>query len=1195
MLLPSGLDLPPELVNSQANGTLVVFAGAGVSCDPPSNLPLFSALARQVVHGTSLEPDEGEPPDRFLARAKDFGVDVHACTKAIIGNGLSQPNELHRLLVGLFSSERALRIVTTNYDMHLSEAAAEAFDKDVEIYAAPALPLGRGFEGVVNLHGRVDRDPTRLVVTANDFGRAYLTEGWATRFLADMFRAYTVLFVGYKHEDVVLNYLARGLPPGTRRFAFAPEDTVGRWKELGITCISYPLWKGPDEHGALRIALKDWVARTKMGSLEHEAWLQDIVSKDPRSLNPEESDYLRGAITDPTLVKFVTRHTNSPEWLRWADSQGALDLLFDSQAVADPVADTLAGWFAERHVCCHVDDALQIFVKHGQRLSPVLWMATARDLGNPSVTKAGGSAAKWTPVLLATRPPNAWNKLLSYLVVSLDYEVDAPTIRLLFHYLTQPVLVLERDFSFQGDVDALMDGVKPGVSLLGELHHLAEAWQKLLLPHIEHEHHWVLPLLSARLAEAHQLLRSHGRVDEWWDPVSWHRTAIEPHSQDQLPQALDPLVDWARDCVAWVAANQGNAILGLADTWVAGGIPLLRRLAVFAIGASCLPDDEKVQWTLDRDLVFAPGLKHEVFQLLAAAYPACSDTTKRQVLRRAGKGPKARPGRRLPKKTREYEAYNLLYWLSKADPGSELTQARFNKSGEGRDFIPRPHPDLDFYMGEAEWVGHRSPRSRDELLGADLDLELGWLLTYDPPDFDGPSRSGLLDEVTATVAASPEWGLSLARKPVGSGALDSDLWESLFGAWEGKALVDEGPAGLLGLLEQHPRLFYHSRSVARFLLRMTETPVPEETLGNLAIAERASDGLFAACRSEPFDEEFETAACDWLMTAINHPGGMLGKFWLKALTARRRLARDQWVGLPGGYRVRFGLVLSEDTPVAAMGRVVLASQLHFLFALDATWATENIVPLFDWSRDARRAEQSWHGFLTWGRIDEALLPDLLPLYEQTFSRLEAISSHHRGLCMQLAGIAVHAARDPIEDGWLASFIPQADDELRSEWARAVTAELRRLSPEATQLVWERWIDQYWSLRLQGIPALLLPGEARELLIWAVALRGVFYDAVARVLVMPPVDIDAGHVLFEIDRTSLPEEHPAEVARLVRHILPASSQPFYACPEVEAMIKRLLAAGAPRETLTDICRVMGNLGCSNALALRDFIAESEGDG
>ena len=46
-----------------------------------------------------------------------------------------------------------------------------------------------------------------------DFGRAYLTEGWARRFLVDLFRSFPVLFVGYSHNDIVMTYLARALPP----------------------------------------------------------------------------------------------------------------------------------------------------------------------------------------------------------------------------------------------------------------------------------------------------------------------------------------------------------------------------------------------------------------------------------------------------------------------------------------------------------------------------------------------------------------------------------------------------------------------------------------------------------------------------------------------------------------------------------------------------------------------------------------------------------------------------------------------------------------------------------------------------------------------------------------------------------------------------------------------------------------------
>ena len=40
-----------------------------------------------------------------------------------------------------------------------------------------------------------------MVLTDKDFGRAYLTEGWARRFIQDLFLKFTVLFVGYSHND----------------------------------------------------------------------------------------------------------------------------------------------------------------------------------------------------------------------------------------------------------------------------------------------------------------------------------------------------------------------------------------------------------------------------------------------------------------------------------------------------------------------------------------------------------------------------------------------------------------------------------------------------------------------------------------------------------------------------------------------------------------------------------------------------------------------------------------------------------------------------------------------------------------------------------------------------------------------------------------------------------------------------------
>src|SRR5688500_15248727 len=60
---------------------------------------------------------------------------------------------------------------------------------------------------ITYLHGAVQRPSSRLVLTDRDFGQAYLADGWATRFLMEMFREFTVLFVGYSHQDLVMCYL----------------------------------------------------------------------------------------------------------------------------------------------------------------------------------------------------------------------------------------------------------------------------------------------------------------------------------------------------------------------------------------------------------------------------------------------------------------------------------------------------------------------------------------------------------------------------------------------------------------------------------------------------------------------------------------------------------------------------------------------------------------------------------------------------------------------------------------------------------------------------------------------------------------------------------------------------------------------------------------------------------------------------
>lgn len=230
----------------------------------------------------------------------------------------------------------------------------------------------------------------------------------------------------------------------------------------------------------------------------------------------------------------------------------------------------------------------------------------------------------------------------------------------------------------------------------------------------------------------------------------------------------------------------------------------------------------------------------------------------------------------------------------------------------------------------------------------------------------------------------------------------------------------------------------------------------------------------------------------WLFEAINHPGGKLVQFWLFAVSRRRVRAGEDWSGLTDDYRRLPEEVLTENSYAAELGRILLAGQLSFLFSTDAEWTRQNVLPLLDWSSNARRARQAWHGFLSRGTWNEALLPDLLPLYEETFARLAGLPQGlRRQFTKHLASIAVFGAIGPLEQGWLGRFVGVAEPTDRESWASEIGLVLRQLGEGATRDLWDGWLGEYWSRRNRGMPRPLNAGELERMIDWSPDLAPVF--------------------------------------------------------------------------------------------------------
>ena len=230
--------------------------------------------------------------------------------------------------------------------------------------------------------------------------------------------------------------------------------------------------------------------------------------------------------------------------------------------------------------------------------------------------------------------------------------------------------------------------------------------------------------------------------------------------------------------------------------WETDG-PLLRRLALHALKVSRHHEaDEKIRWVLERNLLFAFGFKHEVFQVLKVGYPGASAVVRETLIDAVLAGREQDDAKELTPaaaRTRAYEKFNLLVWLQTAAPQDELLErALADVTADYPDFEKREHPDLDMWTSGVHEVSPRSPISLEELLDADLDDLVGWLLDVEGGELpDDPSREGLREVVVAAVGGSFEWSQRLVTALRAGGSWTSDLWSAILRGWRGYDLSAE--------------------------------------------------------------------------------------------------------------------------------------------------------------------------------------------------------------------------------------------------------------------------------------------------------------------------------------------------------------------------------------------------------------------
>jgi hypothetical protein len=327
--LEDGPDLPDTLLEARDLGEVVFFCGAGISL--PAGLPDFGRLADKLLDELTAEAsrrvrEEGQSLDYvFKEMVKEFGS---AAVDRALAKALRTPRNAdlryHRAAIDLSRGRDGVpKIVTTNFDLLF-----ERVDRRLRSYVPPSLPdlsQLQPIDGIVYLHGRLKRAAgirSGYVITSADFGRAYLAEGWAARFVRGLSERYTVVLLGYSANDPPMRYLLEGLnsrdDPGRRSliYAFAPEGSAAdeSWRDKGVTVIAY---EARDRaHSGLWDSLFAWADAAR----DPEGWRAQQVAlaqRQPADLKPFERGQVANLVSTAEGAQVFASADPAPpaEWL----------------------------------------------------------------------------------------------------------------------------------------------------------------------------------------------------------------------------------------------------------------------------------------------------------------------------------------------------------------------------------------------------------------------------------------------------------------------------------------------------------------------------------------------------------------------------------------------------------------------------------------------------------------------------------------------------------------------------------------------------------------------------------------------------------------------------------------------------------------------------------------------------------------
>ena len=1009
-LFPGGPKFPAEFLDLIQRRRVVFFCGAGLSVG--TGLPTFPGLVREL--DKILNP---APNDRFKRGRTDYDRMLSELESRFVPGRMRKhvrsilckrhkPGTLgnHQNILKLAATaDGGFRLVTTNFDDRFALAnSGKILSND-----APTLPVpDAGWSSLVHLHGRIceDKDLNDLVLNASDFGRAYLSEGWARRFVVHLMRRWPVAFVGYGLNDPPMRYLMDAVyDPRTSAKEFCPafafvgyktgeEDKQQReWEGKRVTPIFY---NSADNHKVLGKILGNLVR------LKYESDYRVGLAIRGMDGNPGDEDGDNGkrvawALQNSIVAKdFSKKKTfmdpgDGDRFVCWLNAIKKSRLLRVSDAMAakaivnpllssadvplSPVAEILTDWIA-RHM--HQPALLWWLASENMSPHPRFIKLLAHYVGNGarSENKMPDSLVEKWQLFIQDRsasPPSdtlfpTWameSKQTNLVSSNLERHILStlrPQMRIVRAERFPPFHQTHEKFK----VDATVSCRVECANMMTEI----REWIKrsdFVVQYAEE--------LSAHLEDAASLAERCG-VDIW-EPYCFHSKKNNRNERSHLGF----LACLTRDAVlGMIEAEDISRLNRLVSRWMSSKHILLRRLALYSITETArLPSDKRLPADWGAKILMTPPdslwsfqSRSESSRFLRKVGVNITPPVRAELEGSIRKGP---PRTDLPEKEiAETMRRRIVVRLAKLEvslrqSGATLSPESNRMLADARDAQP-----------EEKFEDEREPifkTSGFQAKSIERGIDLKWAeMTAD--ECANRIQSGKWLNIGALISGHSDKVVDVFETLAKQEFWSRDTWSSfLFGFGGDKNIPGELAARLIRLLETMPDEL--ARSCVQNYAYLLEIISRTRPFSEIEAAWR---------RAWNFDLDIRPNAAnapDNDLSTMHYAHGML------TMAALIRFGREE---NEENLLDLYAEILASKKPSHKHGKIMIGGHLSLLFHNQPEWTRRNLLPFFEPEHEI--ASSVWEEFLQnpgWSaELLAALKPGLMHFIERAddFNQIE---------------------------------------------------------------------------------------------------------------------------------------------------------------------------------------------------------------